>query len=149
MQVISEVLHLSRNPEMVRQIADAKEAAFQRIHGTDARPEPMPGAVSLLRSLAFNDVRTQEPPAAVLNCLSPWKASCRCSETPAVLQKPAPQCAPCTSRVAPVLMRSAVSRVEVAATCCHSVLSSCRERRLGLVCGSLSVGKIPAGAECK
>ena len=40
-QVITEVLHLSRNPEVVRQIADEKEKAFQRLRaGPAARGAP-------------------------------------------------------------------------------------------------------------
>jgi hypothetical protein len=56
-QVVAEVLKLSRNPEVIREIAKAKDEAFDRIHAIDLQLPPLPGVVSLLRSLAFHDVR--------------------------------------------------------------------------------------------
>ena len=55
-QVITEVLHLSRNPEVVRQIADEKEKAFQRLRA--GRPlAALPGSDRLLQTLVNHGVR--------------------------------------------------------------------------------------------
>jgi hypothetical protein len=56
LQVITELLHLSRNPETVKQIADEKEKAFQRLRA--GRPlAALPGAERLLQTLVNHGVR--------------------------------------------------------------------------------------------
>lgn len=57
MQVVAEVLRLSCSPDVIKEIAKAKDEAFDRIHGVEQPLPPLPGVVSLLRSLAFHDVR--------------------------------------------------------------------------------------------
>lgn len=55
-QVVSEVLCLARNPEVVRRLADEKETIFEELQ-RGRKTVPLPGALKLLQTLRTHDVR--------------------------------------------------------------------------------------------
>lgn len=54
-QVVSEVLCLARNPEVVKRLADEKEAIFEELQ-RGRKTVPLPGAVKLLQTLRTHDI---------------------------------------------------------------------------------------------
>lgn len=78
------MLCLARNPEVVRRLADEKEAIFEELQ-RGRKTVALPGALKLLQTLRTHDVRFFVPRGSVLSqwirqtaeaslpCRSPWQ----------------------------------------------------------------------------